>query len=175
MTVNVFSICNTAENTSKFYLSNERCAGERPDETSSCVYDYVITEIPQRVKRLHMFAGNCSGQNKTNVILSFLNFSRHNWFEQLVQNSKYYHYEIKHLALGMTKVKAYIDGSCSSTFIITWKKFPHVRHFRVLKLTKLANLRVFHSYLPRTPRIQSFLSFLNKRNNEWCILCIWLK
>lgn len=261
LTVNVFSVCNVAKNTSKFYLSDERCAGKGPDETASYLYDYVMTEIPKEVKRLHVFADNCPGQNKNNVLLSFFSFLTQDRFEEVrvyfpmrghsflpndrvfatvkralrkhdrfytlgqvrkiilqstrkanqfsaaimkrrnilqfkqwwqlyykknifseetkhlprpqrtpFQISKYYHYELKRSAPGIITAKPYIDGLCSSTFIIRRKaasfqiphNFPHMRRFRALKAAKLADLCKFRPYLPHTPRVERFWSFLNR-------------
>lgn len=63
LSVNVFSIHDIKNSTSKVYVYHEGQARKGPNEVCTFL-DMFLSSIPQHYKKLRLFCDNCSGQNK---------------------------------------------------------------------------------------------------------------
>ncbi|GMG18150.1 unnamed protein product [Phytophthora fragariaefolia] len=72
LAVNVFGIFNENEGTQTNYLYDEFSSGKGSDQINSMLHHFIRTVIlPAGKKQLIVYADNCSGQNKNNLVIKF--------------------------------------------------------------------------------------------------------
>lgn len=64
----MFAVHNLKKNIAKLYLYNEGDGRKGPNDVCSFLLDYLLTEILESVKTLHLYSDNCGGQNKNHVL-----------------------------------------------------------------------------------------------------------
>ncbi|GMF45363.1 unnamed protein product [Phytophthora fragariaefolia] len=72
LAVNVFGIFYENEGTQTIYLYDEFSSGKGSDQINSMLHHFIRTVIlPAGKKQLIVYADNCSGQNKNNLVIKF--------------------------------------------------------------------------------------------------------
>lgn len=71
LTLNVLGIHNIQTDQAKIYLYHEGQAKKGPNEVCSLLMDF-LSEVPGTVAELHVYADNCSGQNKNHDLCRLL-------------------------------------------------------------------------------------------------------
>lgn len=64
-----FTVYDLGNNNGHCYVWNESVARRGPNEISSCLLDFIKTEIENGVKKIVFYSDNCGGQNRNHVAL----------------------------------------------------------------------------------------------------------
>lgn len=71
-----FCIHDCVNDSATMYLYSEHFAGKGPNDVISCL-DHYISELPQNIKKISIFADNCFSQNKNKYLFAYLEKTVH--------------------------------------------------------------------------------------------------
>lgn len=73
----LFNIHVLSNSSSKFYVYDETLAKKGSDNVASMLYDFIMFNLQDTVKKLTIFCDSCGGQNKNYVIIRFIYYIVH--------------------------------------------------------------------------------------------------
>lgn len=73
----LFNIHMLSNSSSKFYVYDETIAKKGSDNVASMLYDFIMFQLPDTVRKITIFCDSCGGQNKNYVIIRFIYYIVH--------------------------------------------------------------------------------------------------